>query len=51
MILTPDLIKNEETTATATATDMVTDTPTPTTTKKRYNFDELVHRIAKIDIA
>jgi hypothetical protein len=38
------LIKHEE------VTNMVTTTLTPTMVKARYNFDELVHRIAKIDI-
>ena len=42
MILTPDLIKHEE---------VATDALTPAMTKKRYNFDELAHRVAKIDIA
>jgi len=41
MVLTPDLIKQEE------ATNMA---PTTTTNKTRYNLDELVHRIAKIDL-
>ncbi len=40
MVLTPDLIKQEE------ATNMAT----TTTNKTRYNLDELVHRIAKIDL-
>jgi hypothetical protein len=44
MILTPDLINYEEITGTMTSTS------TPTTVKTRYNFDELVHRIANIDI-
>ncbi len=39
MVLAPDLIKQEE------ATNMAT-----TTNKTRYNLDELVHRIAKIDL-
>jgi hypothetical protein len=38
MVLTPDLIKQEESTNMAA-----------TTNKIRYNLDELVHRIAKID--
>jgi hypothetical protein len=38
MVLTPDLIKQHE------PTDMAT------TNKTRYNLDELVHRIAKIDL-
>jgi len=42
MLLTPDLIKQEE------ATNMAT--TTTTTNKTRYNLDELVHRIAKIDL-
>jgi len=45
MILTPDLIKHEE------MTGLISDKATSTTVKKRYNFDELVHRVAKIDIA
>ncbi|CAF0826681.1 unnamed protein product [Rotaria sp. Silwood1] len=44
MTLTPDLINYEE------LTGMMTKQSTPTTFKIRYNFDELVHRIAKIDI-
>jgi hypothetical protein len=44
MVLTPDLINHEE------ATGMVTATSTATTHKIRYNFDELVHRIANIDL-
>ncbi|CAF1280086.1 unnamed protein product [Rotaria sordida] len=44
MILTPDLIKYEE------LTGMMTKEPTSTTFKTRYNFDELVQRIAKIDL-
>jgi hypothetical protein len=44
MVLTPDLIKYEE------ATGMVTTEATPTTIKIRYDFDELVHRIANIDL-
>jgi BMFP domain-containing protein YqiC len=39
MVLTPDLIKHEESTD---ATSMAT--------KTRYNLDELVRRIAKIDL-
>ncbi len=38
MVLTPDLIKQEEVTV-----------MTPATKKTRYNFDELVRRIVKID--
>ena len=37
MVLTPDLIQYEESTNMATK-------------KSRYNLDELVHRIAKIDL-
>ncbi|CAF4548709.1 unnamed protein product, partial [Rotaria sp. Silwood2] len=44
MTLTPDLINYEE------LTGMMTKQSTSTTVKIRYNFDELVHRIAKIDI-
>jgi hypothetical protein len=44
MILTPDLVKYEE------ITGMMTTASTPTTFKTRYNFDELVHRIATIDL-
>lgn len=44
MILTPDLIRYEE------ITGMATSASTPTTLKVRYNFDELVHRIANIDL-
>ncbi|CAF2867991.1 unnamed protein product [Rotaria sp. Silwood2] len=44
MTLTPDLINYQE------STDTMTITSTPTTKKIRYNFDELVHRIANINI-
>ncbi|CAF5007881.1 unnamed protein product, partial [Rotaria sp. Silwood1] len=44
MTLTPDLINYQELTGTMTTTS------TPPTMKIRYNFDELVHRIANIDI-
>ncbi|CAF0873215.1 unnamed protein product [Adineta steineri] len=44
MVLTPDLINYEE------ITGMMTTESSPTTVKIRYNFDELVHRIANIDI-
>ena len=44
MTLTPDLINYEE------ATGTITTESTPTTVKIRYNFDELVHRIANIDL-
>jgi hypothetical protein len=44
MVLTPDLINYEE------ITGMMTTASSPTTVKIRYNFDELVHRIANIDI-
>ncbi|CAF4153762.1 unnamed protein product, partial [Adineta steineri] len=46
MVLTPDLINNEETTG------MITNASpsSSTTVKTHYNFDELVRRIAKIDI-
>jgi hypothetical protein len=44
MTLTPDIIKYEE------ITGMTTATSTPTTFKIRYNFDELAHRIANINI-
>ncbi|CAF3050851.1 unnamed protein product [Rotaria socialis] len=44
MVLTPDLIRYEE------LTGMKTETSTPTTVKIRYDFDELVHRVANIDI-
>ena len=39
MVLTPDLIKQEEPTNVAAVTN-----------KTRCNLDELVHRIAKIDV-
>jgi BMFP domain-containing protein YqiC len=38
MVLTPDLIKQEELTV-----------MTPAAKKARYNFDELVRRIVKLD--
>ncbi|CAF1210354.1 unnamed protein product [Adineta steineri] len=46
MVLTPDLINNEETTG------MITNASpsSSTTVKTHFNFDELVRRIAKIDI-
>ncbi|CAF1198388.1 unnamed protein product [Rotaria sp. Silwood1] len=44
MTLTPDLINYQELTGTMTIPS------TPATKKIRYNFDELVHRIANIDI-
>ncbi|CAF1188407.1 unnamed protein product [Rotaria sordida] len=46
MVLTPDLIKHEET------TDMTAATTTTTTTKNktRYDLNELVRRIVKIDL-
>ncbi|CAF1012722.1 unnamed protein product [Adineta ricciae] len=44
MVLTPDLINYEE------ITGMMTTESSPTTMKIRYNFDELVHRIANIDL-
>jgi hypothetical protein len=44
MVLTPDLINYEE------ITGMMTTASSSTTVKIRYNFDELVHRIANIDI-
>ena len=44
MLLTPDLVNYEE------ITGMMTTASTATTFKVRYNFDELVHRIANIDI-
>ncbi|CAF3735908.1 unnamed protein product [Rotaria socialis] len=44
MVLTPDLIRCEE------LTGMKTEISTPTTVKIRYDFDELVHRVANIDI-
>jgi hypothetical protein len=39
MVLTPDIVKQNEPTTTGTASN-----------KTRYNLDELVHRIAKIDV-
>ncbi|CAF0906008.1 unnamed protein product [Adineta steineri] len=46
MVLTPDLINNEE------KTGVITDASSSpsTTVKTHYNFDELVRRIAKIDL-
>ncbi|CAF4366748.1 unnamed protein product, partial [Adineta steineri] len=44
MVLTPDLINSEETTS------MITNASSAATVKTHYNFDELVRRIAKIDI-
>ncbi|CAF3930522.1 unnamed protein product [Adineta steineri] len=44
MVLTPDLINDEETTG------MITNASSAATVKTHYNFDELVRRIAKIDI-
>ena len=44
MVLTPDLINYEEITGTMTTAS------TPTSYKVRYNFDELVHRIANIEL-
>jgi hypothetical protein len=44
MVLTPDLINYEE------ITGMMTTASSPTAVKIRYNFDELVRRIAKIDL-
>ena len=41
MVLAPDLIQLEQT---------MNSTSSTSTTKTRYNFDELVHRIAKIDL-
>lgn len=41
MVLTPDLIGPEQSIET---------TATPKGGKIRYNFDELVHRFAKIDL-
>ena len=46
MVLTPDLINREELMDTSGAAA----SSTSTTSKVRYNFDELVHRIANIDI-
>lgn len=44
MVLTPDLVNYEE------ITGMMTTESTATTYKVRYNFDELVHRIANIEL-
>ncbi|CAF3980110.1 unnamed protein product [Adineta steineri] len=46
MVLTPDLINNKETTGMITNAS----SSSSTTVKTHYNFDELVRRIAKIDI-
>lgn len=44
MVLTPDLINHEE------MAGMTAAASSSATAKVRYNFDELVHRIANIDI-